>query len=156
MEEYNKEEEQGIKDLTEQDLINLRRTIYLAIQSTVNFEECAHKILKMNIAKGYESELIDMILECCMMERIYQDFFGLLAERFCKIDDTYKDYFIQAFVNYYNSMFKLEVNKIRNLAKMYGHLFFTFSIDWKIMEIIVLKQDTTTSAHRMFLKILFR
>jgi hypothetical protein len=39
---------------------------------------------------------------------------------------------------------------------MYGHLFFTFSIDWQIMEIIVLKQDTTTSAHRMFLKILFR
>ena len=37
MEEYEEPEEQGIKDLTEQDLINLRRTIYLAIQSTVNF-----------------------------------------------------------------------------------------------------------------------
>lgn len=39
VEEYeDEEEEKGIKDLTEQDLINLRRTIYLAIQSTVNFE----------------------------------------------------------------------------------------------------------------------
>lgn len=55
MEEYEDEnQDQGIQDLTEQDLINLRRTIYLAIQSTVSFEECAHKILKMNIAKGYE------------------------------------------------------------------------------------------------------
>lgn len=68
----------------------------------------------------------------------------------------YKDLFVQAFVNYYNTMFKLEVNKIRNLAKLYGHLLHTFSIDWKILEIVVLKQDTTTSAHRMFLKILFR
>jgi pre-mRNA-splicing factor CWC22 len=50
----------------------------------------------------------------------------------------------------------MEVNKIRNLGKLYGHLFYTFSIDWKIMEIITLKQDSTTSAHRMFLKILFR
>lgn len=30
--------EEGIQDLTEQDLVNLRKTIYLAIQSTVNFE----------------------------------------------------------------------------------------------------------------------
>lgn len=67
-------------------MINLRKTIYLAIQSTVNFEECAHKILKMNIAKDYEHELVDMILECCMMERIYQSFFGFLAERFCLVD----------------------------------------------------------------------
>ena len=42
MEEYEDEwdaaaEEEGIQDLTEQDLINLRKTIYLAIQSTVNF-----------------------------------------------------------------------------------------------------------------------
>ena len=95
VEEYQDEwdeepQEEGIQDLTEQDLINLRKTIYLAIQSTVNFEECAHKIMKMNIAKGYEHELVDMILECCMMERIYQSFFGLLAERFCLIDDKFK------------------------------------------------------------------
>lgn len=123
-EEYDEViEQEGIKDLTEQDLINLRKTIYLAIQSTVNFEECAHKILKMNIAKGYEHELVDMIIECCMMERIYQTFFGLLAERFCTIDDKYKETFIQSFINHYNNIFKQEANKIRNLAKMYGHLF---------------------------------
>lgn len=91
-----------------------------------------------------------------MMERIYQDFFGLLAQRFCTIGDQYKELFVAAFVNYYNSVFKLEANKIRNLGKMYAHLFYTNSIDWKIMQVITLKQDTTTAAHRMFLKILFR
>ena len=91
-----------------------------------------------------------------MMERIYQDFFGLLAERFCKIDDMYKEHFIAAFVNHYNSIFKLEVNKVRNLGKIFGYLFVTHSIDWKIFQIVILRQDTTTAAHRMFLKILFR
>ena len=86
----------------------------------------------MNIAKGYEIELVDMILECCMMERIYQDFFGFLAERFCKINDLYKELFVQAFVKHYNSIFKQEGNKIRNLAELFGHLFYSYSIDWKI------------------------
>ena len=97
-----------------------------------------------------------MIIECSMMERIYQDFFGFLAERFCKIDDMYKDHFLNAFVKHYNAIFKLEVNKICNLAKLYAHLFFTHSIDWSIFQVVTLRQDTTTSAHRMFLKILFR
>lgn len=97
-----------------------------------------------------------MIIECCMMERIYQNFFGLLSERFCKIDDKYKELFIQAFVKHYNSIFKMEANKIRNLGHLFGHLFYSYSIDWKIFEVVILRQDTTTAAHRMFLKILFR
>ena len=142
--------------MTEQDLINLRKTIYLAIQSTVNFEECAHKILKMNIAKGYEYELIDMILECSMMERIYQNFFGLLAERFCSVDDMYKELFMQAFVTRYSNVFKEEANKIRNLAHLFGHLFYRKALDWKILSVIKLSPETTTAAARMFLKIFLK
>lgn len=38
-----------IQDMTEKDLINLRRTIYLVFMSSVDFEECTHKLLKLNI-----------------------------------------------------------------------------------------------------------
>ena len=43
-----------IRDLTEQDLVNLRRTIYLTIMSSAGFEECCHKLMKLNIQEGYE------------------------------------------------------------------------------------------------------
>jgi pre-mRNA-splicing factor CWC22 len=46
-----------IKDLTDEDRVNLRRTLYLVIMSTVDFEECAHKILKMNLGVGHEDEV---------------------------------------------------------------------------------------------------
>jgi len=39
-------------DLTEQELVNLRRTLYLTIMSSVSFEECAHKIAKLKIPDG--------------------------------------------------------------------------------------------------------
>ena len=59
-EEEKKEEEdigEQIVDLTEKDLINLRRTIYLVIMNSLTFEECAHKLLKLNIAAGHEFEV---------------------------------------------------------------------------------------------------
>ena len=46
-----------IKDLTEEDRANLRRTLYLTIMSSVDFEECCHKILKMNLGVGHENEV---------------------------------------------------------------------------------------------------
>lgn len=44
--------------MTEEDRTNLRRTLYLVIMSSVNFEECCHKILKMNLGKNNEDEVI--------------------------------------------------------------------------------------------------
>ena len=40
-----------IKDKTETNLVALRRTVYLAIQSSLSFDECAHKILKMEFGE---------------------------------------------------------------------------------------------------------
>ena len=46
-----------IIDTTETNMIALRRTIYLTIQSSLDFEECAHKMLKMEFKPGQEVTL---------------------------------------------------------------------------------------------------
>jgi pre-mRNA-splicing factor CWC22 len=76
----------AITDNTETNLINLRRTIYLSIMSSVDFEECAHKLLKMQLPEGKEMELCTMLLECCSQERTYLRFYGLLGQRFCMLN----------------------------------------------------------------------
>ena len=73
-------DEQKIIDQTETNMVAFRRTVYLTIQSSLDFEECAHKLLKMEIKPGYEEELCNMILDCCAQQRTYEKFFGLLAQ----------------------------------------------------------------------------
>lgn len=51
-----------ILDNTETNLITLRRMIYLTIQSSLDFEECAHKLMKMELKPGQEIELCHMFL----------------------------------------------------------------------------------------------
>jgi len=36
--------EMEIKDMTNTNMLNLRRTIFLTVMSSVNFEECVHKV----------------------------------------------------------------------------------------------------------------
>lgn len=67
-EDDEEDEEKEVKDAgtiidnTETNLITLRRTIYLTIQSSLDFEECAHKLMKMELKPGQEIELCHMFL----------------------------------------------------------------------------------------------
>ncbi len=57
---FLEEKQQTIIDQTETNLVTLRRTIYLTIQSSIGAEECAHKLLKMNLRPGQEVGFISL------------------------------------------------------------------------------------------------
>ena len=80
IDEEAEEEKQKILDMTETNLIGLRRTIYLTLQSSLDYEEAAHKLLKVQLKPGQESELCNMILDCGAQQRTYEKFYGLLAQ----------------------------------------------------------------------------
>jgi pre-mRNA-splicing factor CWC22 len=141
-------------DLSEQDLINLRRTIYLTIMSSVSFEECVHKITKLNIPEGHEHELCNMIVECCANEKSYLKFYGLIGQRLCMLQKRFQNSFDEVFLSQYSSIHRLETNKLRNVAKYFAHLLATDALPWTCLEYIKLNEDDTTSSSRIFIKIL--
>ncbi|KAK1930301.1 Pre-mRNA-splicing factor CWC22 [Phytophthora citrophthora] len=144
----------AIQDYTEQDLVNLRRTIYLTIMSSITHEECAHKLMKLNIRPGQEKEICSMLIECCSQERTYLRYYGLLSERFCLIKREYQDAFDECFAEQYSLIHRLETNKLRNVAKLFAHLLFTDALPWTVFEYIRLNEEETTSSSRIFIKIL--
>ncbi|ESN94139.1 hypothetical protein HELRODRAFT_115201 [Helobdella robusta] len=150
------EEKQLILDNTETNLVSLRRTIYLTIQSSLDFEECAHKLLKIQWKPGQETELCNMIMDCCAQQRTYEKFYGLLAQRFCMIDRKYVEPNQTIFKEQYDTIHRLETNKLRNVAKFFAHLLHTDAISWEVLSSIKLNEDDTTSSSRIFIKILFQ
>eukprot|EP00761_Pharyngomonas_kirbyi_P005362 gb/GECH01005367.1/.p1 GENE.gb/GECH01005367.1/~~gb/GECH01005367.1/.p1 ORF type:complete len:854 (+),score=292.96 gb/GECH01005367.1/:1-2562(+) len=156
-EESSDEEDQDeIQDETEQDVIDLQRRIYLTIMSSLDFEECAHKLLKHGVQPGQEIELANMIIRCCSEERTYLRFYGLLAQRFCMLNRSYQEVFEESFQRKYSTIHRLDTNKIRNIAKLYVHLLYTDAISWAVLEAISLTEEETTSSSRIFIKILFQ
>lgn len=150
------EQKEVIKDFTEEDVMKLRQNIYLIIMNSVDYEACAHKLMKLGIGTGHEDEFCEMIVDCCMKERTYLRFFGLLAERFCNIDDAYRQQFFKLFIEKYTVVHRFKTNKVRNLAKMFAHLLLTDALDWHVLKCVTLTENATTSSSRIFLKLLFQ
>ncbi|XP_041857985.1 pre-mRNA-splicing factor CWC22 homolog isoform X2 [Melanotaenia boesemani] len=155
-EEEGEDEKVTIFDQTEVNLVAFRRTIYLAIQSSLDFEECAHKLIKMDFPESQTKELCNMILDCCAQQRTYEKFFGLLAGRFCLLKKEYMESFEAIFSEQYDTIHRLETNKLRNVARLFAHLLYTDSVPWSVLECIRMSEETTTSSSRIFVKILFQ
>lgn len=148
--------EMQIHDQTGSNLTSLRRTIYLTIMSSVEFEETVHKILKLSIPVGMENEVCMMIAECCSQEKTFLKYYGLVADRLCKLSQLWSANFERSLIQLYQTIHRYEMNQIRNLAKLFAHLLETDAISWSFFDCVQLTEDDTTSSSRIFLKILFQ
>ncbi|KAJ4293109.1 pre-mRNA-splicing factor cwc22 [Kalmusia sp. IMI 367209] len=154
-EEDEEQRAEDVKDQTNADLVNLRRTIYLTIKSSGGFEECCHKLMRINLPHGLENELTTMIVECASQERTYEKFYGQIGERFCKINRMWTDLFEDGFVHYYETIHRFETNRLRIIAQFFAHLLSTDAIGLHVFMAIKLNEEDTTSSSRIFIKILF-
>ena len=180
-EEAEEERQIEIKDQSNTDLVNLRRTIYLTIMSSIDFEECCHKMMKVrasprhdslslslsvsspltrnpqiSLPAGQEPELVSMVIECCSQERTYSKFYGLVGERFAKLNRLWADLFEGAFAKYYDTIHRYETNRLRNVARFFGHMLSSGATAWHVLSVIRLNEEETTSSSRIFIKILFQ
>ncbi|KAG6417365.1 hypothetical protein SASPL_119519 [Salvia splendens] len=153
--EEEEEDEEQIKDQTGTDLVNLRRTIYLTIKSSLDFEEAGHKLLKIGIS-GLEMELCVMLLECCGEQTTYLRYYGLLGQRWCLTNRIHQENFEKCFADQYSMIHRLDTVKLRNVAKLFPHLLATDALQWRILDCIQLTEEETTSLSRIFLKILLQ
>ena len=152
----NEEHELEIKDQSNTDLVNLRRTLYLTIQSSNDFEDCCHRLMKINIPAGQEPQLPEMIVQYCSLERTYTKFIGSVGERFAKLNRLWTELFEQKFIEKYETIHRNSTNEIRNIAKFFGHMISSDAIGWHVLSVIHLNQEETTSSSRLFIKCLFQ
>ena len=154
-----------LTDLTETDVINLRRTIYLTIMSSLSHEETAHKLMRMSLTAVQQPEVINMILECCSMEKTYLPFYGSLLERFAHIRPPraaassatpYRELIEEAFVKHYAMIHRFETNRLRNLGRIFAHVLSVDAVSWTVLGYVRLTEEDTTSAGRIFVKVLMQ
>lgn len=146
-----------VMDMTESQLVEFRRTVYLTIGSGLSYDEWAHKLVNlMRSNPGRESELCHMIVDCCAQEKTFIRAYGLLGQRFCLLNRTYVLKFEESFATHYATIHRFDARKIRNMACFYASLFASDALPWSTMQLIRIVEKETTASSRIFLKILFQ
>ena len=59
-------------------------------------------------------------------------------------------------MKYYDTIHRYETNKLRNIARFFGHLLASDGISWAVMHVIHMNEEETTSSSRIFVKIMLQ
>lgn len=154
---HSKDSQDTVKDMTESESLEFRRTVYLTITSGLSSEEWAHKlIILMRKYPGRELDLCQVIIECCSQEKTFLRPYGLLGQRFCMMDEIYVSKFEELFATHYATIHQFKVRKILNMANFYSFLFACDSLPWSTFQIVRIVESETTQSSRIFLKQLLR
>lgn len=145
----------GIKDMTNNELTTLRKNIYLNIMSSMSVDEAAHKLFKIQVPEGKESEIVNMIIETCSQEKIYNKTYGSVANRFCYKSKFWRNLFDDAFLHYYEIIHRYDTNQIRNIATLFGYILAADGLDWEVFEAVHMNERDSTSSSRIFIKLMF-
>lgn len=97
-----------------------------------------------------------MVVECCSQERSYTKFYGSMAERLCKLNVMWAEAFEQSFRQYYDTIHRYETGRLRNIARLFGHVLGSDALPWTVLEVIHINEEETNSSSRIFVKILFQ
>lgn len=97
-----------------------------------------------------------MVIECCSQERTYSKFYGLIGERFAKLNRLWTELFEDCFRTYYDTIHRYETNRLRNIARFFGHQLATDALGWHVLSVVHVNEEETTSSSRIFVKILFQ
>ena len=70
----------------------------------------------------------------------------LIGERYCRLKREYIPFFVETFQEQYETIHRLETNKLRNVACCYAHMLYTDALPWTVFSIIRLTENDTTSS----------
>lgn len=156
---YNSEPDGGIKkqmDCRTGAMMCIRSSIYLIIMSSADYAETFHKLSKVLWGSDSLSECVSMLIECCSQEQTYVRYFGQLAQRFCSLSGQAREQFGVSFCRSVKQIHRYNISNLRNVARLYGHLFSSDSISWESFSLVRLSLRDTNASMRIFLKVLFQ
>jgi len=97
-----------------------------------------------------------MLIDCCAMDKMFNRFFALQAQRLSQLQPIYQERFAELFDQQFATVHRLETNKLRNIGKFFAHLLYTDGIPWSILSQVRITEETTTSSSRIFIKVIFQ
>lgn len=147
-----------ITDMTDAQLLQNQKSIYLTIMSSMSADEAVHKLMKLlRREKLTDDVLIDMLVKCCAQDKTYSKYFGVIGEKICRMGPKWQATFSRQFCEKYDAIFQFEGAQLRNIGKFFGHLLAADILALPdTLGHIMLSENETTSAGRVFIKFIFQ
>ncbi|XP_077085343.1 nucleolar MIF4G domain-containing protein 1 [Siphateles boraxobius] len=127
-----------ILDLAHKQRMNtdIRRNIFCVIMSSEDYLDAFEKLLRLGLKNQQEREIVHVLTDCCLQEKMFNRFYAVLAEKLCLHDRRFKMTFQFSLWDKFKELANLSSRSFSNLVQMVTHLLHRRSLSLSILKAI--------------------
>ncbi|KAL6005147.1 hypothetical protein ACLOJK_005709 [Asimina triloba] len=133
-----------------------RRAIFCVIMSGEDYLDAFEKILRLDLPGKQDREIMRVLVECCLQEKLFNKYYTVLASKLCSHDKNHKFTLQYCLWDHFKELETMELSRSLNLARFVAEMLSSFSLSLAVLKAVDLSDPRQLTAKRvMHFRMLF-
>ncbi|XP_077245501.1 MIF4G domain-containing protein / MA3 domain-containing protein [Tasmannia lanceolata] len=133
-----------------------RRAIFCIIMSGEDYIDAFEKITRLDLPGKQDREIMRVLVECCLQEKVFNKYYTVLASRLCSHDKNHKFTLQYCLWDHFKELGSMELIRSMNLARFTAEMLASFSLSPAILKTVDLSDPKLLTPKRiMHFRMLF-
>ncbi|XP_006654040.2 nucleolar MIF4G domain-containing protein 1 [Oryza brachyantha] len=115
---------------------DIRRAIFCIIMSAEDYVDAFEKLLRLDLSGKQDREIIRVIVDCCLQEKVFNKYYTVLASKLCSHDKNHKFSLQYCLWDHFKELDTMELNRSMNLAKLVAEMLANFSLSLATLKVV--------------------
>ncbi|GMY20282.1 nucleolar MIF4G domain-containing protein 1 isoform X1 [Fagus crenata] len=115
-----------------------RRQIFCIIMSGEDYIDAFVKLLRLNLQGKQDREIMRVLVECCLQEKVFNKYYTALASRLCKYDKNYKFTLQYCLWDHFKELESMQLIRSMHLAKFVAEMVSSYKLTLGILKTVEL------------------
>ncbi|XP_065852430.1 uncharacterized protein [Euphorbia lathyris] len=137
-----------------------RKAIFCILMSAEDYVDAFEKLLRLDLPGKQDRDIMRVLLECCLQEKVFNKYYTVLASKLCEHDRNQK-YTLQFCIwDQYNELESMQLLRSLHLAKFVAEMVASFAVSLSVVKKVELMEagqltPKTIMHFRMFFEAIF-
>ncbi|KAL0308259.1 UNVERIFIED_CONTAM: Nucleolar MIF4G domain-containing protein 1 [Sesamum radiatum] len=133
-----------------------RRAIFCVIMSGEDYIDAFEKLLRLDLPGKQDREIMRVLVECCLQEKVFNKYYCVLATKLCSHDKNHKFTLQYCLWDHFKELESMPLLRSMHLAKFTAEMVASFSLSLAVLKVVELNDAISLSPKRiMHFRMLF-
>ncbi|XP_047962464.1 nucleolar MIF4G domain-containing protein 1 [Salvia hispanica] len=133
-----------------------RNAIFCVIMSGEDYIDAFEKLLGLDLPGKQDREIMRVLVECCLQEKVFNEYYCILASKLCSHDKNHKFTLQYCLWDHFKELESMTLLRSMHLAKFTARMIENFSLSLAVLKAVDLSDPANLTSKRiMHFRMLF-
>lgn len=128
---------------------DIRRAIFCIIMSAEDYVDAFEKLLRLGLSGKQDREIIRVIVDCCLHEKMFNKYYTVLASKLCNHEKNHKFSLQYCIWDHFKELDNMESSRSMNLAKLVAEMLLNFTLSLATLKVVNLANPVEMTPARV-------